>query len=129
LDWLPGSKPIGDIIANPNIIIEEIKFQLAPGALDLFWKSLNNQSLSNNPHFIKGMFGCFSTLVGQQHEVVVYRWHKSLEELEKYNNELTQHGLWNLFLDEISSTILKTHTRLLRPSPLVLLSPLFNKLD
>ena len=71
----------------------------------------------------------FSTLVGQQHEVVIYRWHQSLEEIETYNNELTQQGLWNSFLDEISATILKTHTRLLRPSPLALLSPLFNQLD
>jgi len=129
LDWLPGNTPIGDIISNPQIIIEEIKFQLVPGALDLFWQSLNNQSLISNAHFIKGVFGCFSTLVGQQHEVVIYRWHKSLEELEMYDNELTQQGLWSLFLEAISSAILKTQKRLLRPSPLVLLSPLFNKLD
>ena len=129
LDWLPGSKPIGDIIANPHIIIEEIKFQLAPGALDLFWKALRENSLIENAHFLQGVFGCFSTLVGQQHEVVIYRWHQSLEEIETYNNELTQQGLWNSFLDEISASILKTHTRLLRPSPLALLSPLFNQLD
>ncbi len=129
LDWLPGNTPIGDIISNPQIIIEEIKFQLVPGALDLFWQSVNNQSLISNALFIKGVFGCFSTLVGQQHEVVIYRWHKSLEELEVYDNELIQQGLWSLFLETISSSILKTQKRLLRPSPLVLLSPLFNKLD
>ena len=129
LDWLPGSAPIGDMISNPQIIIEEIKFQFAPGTLDLFWQSLKNQSLISNTHFIKGVFGCFSTLVGQQHEVVMYRWHKTFEELETYNNELIQQGLWSLFLEEISSAILKTQIRLLRPSPLVLLSPLFNKLD
>ena len=44
-DWLPGSPPIGDIVANPNIIIEEMKFQLLPGTLNVFWQAFRNNSL------------------------------------------------------------------------------------
>ena len=126
-DWLPGSPPIGDIVANPNIIIEEMKFQLLPGTLNVFWQAFRNNSLINNAHFLNGIFGCFYTLVGQQHEVVLYRWHKTYEAFDQHNQELFQAGLWTAFLQDTRSSILKTHTRLLRPSPLSLLSPLFNK--
>ena len=128
-DWLPGDAPIGDIVTNPQIIVEEIKFQLLPGTLNLFWQAFSNHSLVNNAHFIKGVFGCFYTLVGQQHEVVIYRWHKAYEDFNQYNQELCQQGLWNSFLEEVRSSIVNTHTRLLKPSPLPPLSPLFNTLN
>jgi len=126
-DWLPGSELLASISSHPGVLVEELKFQLTPGALGFFWEAFTNHSLLTNMVFTQGVFASFYTLVGQQHEVVIYRWHESYQKREDFQLELSQHSGWDSFLVEIRSFIIKAQTRLLKPSPLALLSPLFNQ--
>jgi hypothetical protein len=126
-DWLPGDSTLVDITSCPSLLVEELKFQLFPGCLNSFWQAFTNNSLLNESLFRERLFACFYTLVGQQHEVVIYRWHENFEKNTNFNNALAESNSWISFLLEIREFIVKLQTRLLKPAPLPLLSPLFNK--
>lgn len=119
-DWLPDQ---GALLGRGNgaALVEEQTTVLLPGTLPFYWQAWREhgfQALANDPG---QLLGCFSCLVGRQHQVVMYRlyfdWAQRQACIDSDN--------WQPFLAAIQPLVARRESKLLTPAIDRELSPLF----
>ncbi len=125
-DWLPanGAYP-GLPKLSANILVEETTIKLNPGTLPAYWEAWEKTGLAAGDDALSGLIACFNTLVGRQHEVVMYRYFTDFDARQKQRAALSRNPQWIAFMDNISASVQGHDTKLLTPAQIPVLSPLF----
>ncbi len=125
-DWLPakGAHP-GLPSSTAQVIVEESTIKLNPGTLPAYWEAWEKTGLSAGDDAVSGMLACFNTLVGRQHEVVMYRWFASFDARQQKREALRGNPQWKNFVDSISASVQSHDVKLMTPAQIPVLSPLF----
>ena len=124
-DWLPGSPPLMDFTGYPAMIVEESTFHLAPGGLPALWDGLRACDLQPGAPLTQRLLGCFYTLVGRQHEVVMLRWHGDAAAGREHAGRLSEDRAWQTFLAGVAPLLLDSSTRYMTLPALAPMCPLF----
>lgn len=127
-DWLPdiaGGRP-RPFELSPETIVEETVTQLHPGGLPFYWEAYALCDLRPSSTNLSHLIGCFYTLVGRFHQVVHYRAYNTAKDMEQHRSELYGSEDWGRMVDTVRPLVLGVERRLLKPSPLTPLSPLFS---
>jgi hypothetical protein len=110
-DWLPGAAPVADLAQHPQLIVEERILDFDPGSLPDAWDALGAASIAD------GLLGCFYTLVGRQHQIVLLHWHA----------DRTLRQSRAAALHRVAPLAVGSSVRLMTPAPLAPMSPLFGR--
>lgn len=124
-DWRTGGAPVADLASMPDLVIEQTVHQLAPGSMPAFWQAYREKGVRAGAAALDGLLGCFSTLVGQQHQVTQFRMHASAAAWAASAEALRRNVDWAAFLDAVKPLTVGYDSRLMRPSPIAAMSPLF----
>lgn len=108
-----------------DIVIEQVTAQLLPGGLPAYWEGWRRHGLRCGAPATARLLGVFSTLVGAQHKITSYRWHRDLRQHDEHAAALAACQPWQRFLESIQDVVVRYETRLLAPAPLAPMSPLF----
>ena len=122
-DWLPGQRTVGR--ASPEWLVDESTATLFPGGLPKYWEAARDPALGTGSVATEHLFGVFYSLVGQQHEVVTYRYYPSFAAREAHRESLARNTAYQSFMRTVSALAAKSETKLLRPAPIAQMSPLF----
>jgi hypothetical protein len=124
-DWRTGDAPIADLAKTPDLLVEQTTHQLTPGSMPAFWAAYRDKGLRAGAKALDGMLGCFSTLVGQQHQVTQFRMHESAAGWAAADKMLRNDEAWRDFLEAVKPLTMSYDTKLMRPAALAAISPLF----
>ena len=80
-DWLPEQGPLFQRAKAPApTLVEQQITVLRPGAMALYWQEWSRHSEQVLCDDASRVIGCFTSVVGRQHQIVLYRVHESLEQ-------------------------------------------------
>lgn len=123
-DWLPGDPVQGDLSRTPELIVEETMTTLRPGGLPRYWDACREFDRQAESLSRAHLLGGFHTLVGQQHQALVYRCYPDFARLMAHRAERAGDPAGRAFMDAVRADIVREETLLLRPSPLPAATPL-----
>lgn len=119
-DWLPSQGAVFRRATDKGpAVVEERTTVLLPGTLPLFWQAFREHRLEAEQ--TGEWLGCFTTLVGRQHQVVQLRVYADGAERQSGAPD----GLPQEFARSIRNLVVSDEVRLLSPSRIPELSPLF----
>lgn len=124
-DWRPGAGKIGDLDAAPDTIVEEQTLSLLPGSLPKYWDACARHS-NAHAHLAGNLIGCFFTLIGQLHQVVLMWRFDDLADRDRKHAETANSTEGRAFSDEIRPLTTGQQSRLTRPVRVRQMSPLFD---
>lgn len=113
-DWLPADGPRWDMPEMGRPVVSETVYQLRPGLLKAVWERLQQTLAAAQP---ADLIGCFSSHVGDQHRIYVYR-------VEAHEGRMSD---GKEFRDAIDADAQSIERRLLSAAPVAGLSPLFHQ--
>jgi hypothetical protein len=126
-EWNLSASKIPALGEQAGDLVEETTTQLLPGAMPVFWQAYERCLASGDPLITRRLIGCFATLVGPLHQVIHYRNFTGNIARETHADDLGANAVWQEFLGAIRPLIVTEVRKLLRPSPLLELSPLFGR--
>ena len=124
-DWLPGGKPIVDIAAHPDLVVEQRTITLRPGSLPAYWEAYRTHGLDGSEPLRERLIGAFQSMIGVQHQVLHYWWFEDASEVAARHRICAEHTAWQAFEAAIRPHTVTHESQLLAPSPIAELSPLF----
>lgn len=127
-DWLPGQgRPaVATSASGPDAVVEETTAILFPGALPLYWAAYREHGLGTPALGTESLLACFVSVVGRLHQVIHYRRYRSYAERQAFIAERDQDSHWQAFQRAIGPLVASNESKLLRPAPIPLMSPLFD---
>jgi len=121
-DWLPSKGALfRRATAKGRVVVEERTTVLLPGSLPLYWQAYREHGLQSLAEEAGELIGCFTTLVGRQHQIVQFRlFSDGAERQSAVQNYFTQE-----FVHRVRDFVVSDEFRLLIPSDVPELSPMF----
>ncbi|SAK57055.1 hypothetical protein AWB76_02395 [Caballeronia temeraria] len=123
-DWLPESGPV---FAAPRArsVVEEVTLSLNAGGVPHCWEAFREQRLHEDPIASSGLFGVFSSIAGPLNQVLLYRSFPDFEAWCAYRNRIDESSCWNGILHSLAPLTVDAKRKLLEPSRVADMSPLF----
>jgi hypothetical protein len=117
-DWLPASGPVFHY--SPDLTVHETTLAFAPASLPIFLDVLLRE-VSDDAGVAQGLIGTFTTLIGRQHVVTLYRCCGGSE----FPTNLPNWSDWSAIDGALSELTPERSERVYKPAPFPTLSPLF----
>ncbi|SAK76642.1 NIPSNAP family protein [Caballeronia ptereochthonis] len=123
-DWLPK---VGPVFAAPRAlsVVEELTLSLVAGGVPECWKAFREHGLHDDSIVASGLFGVFSTIAGTLNQVLLYRCFPDFEAWSAYRKRLGESSCWKGILHSLAPLTVDATTKLLEPSRVADMSPLF----
>jgi hypothetical protein len=107
------------------MILEERCYTLAPGNIDAYWALYTPDILATMEPVRAHLLGYFVSDTGKLNQIVHLWRYDSYEQRAQKRAALVANPTWQAHLARLRKLCLKQKTRILRPSPVAGLSPLF----
>jgi hypothetical protein len=125
-DWVPAQGPIlGRLGKAGTNVIEEATLNLRPGALPVYWQAYRDHALGADGIATANLLACFYCLVGRQHQVIHYRAYTDYAALRSHRDAMASNDSWRAFQQVVSPLVVGAENKIMEPSPLAEMSPLF----
>lgn len=127
-DWLPGHAPRFTAlhgVSHGACIVEETTLSFAAGGVSACWAAFRQHGLVDDTAAMSGLFGAFSTLVGALNQVLLYRCFANAEAWSAHRAALRASTCWSGFLRTLAPLTVGSASRLLEPSRIADMSPMF----
>lgn len=121
-DWLPAQGPL----FGAQNVIEQTTLSFSAGGVPACWEAIRQHALGDDPVALNGVFATFSSITGALNEVLIYRRFGNLTALFEHRQHLRHSSAWTSFLRSLAPLTVASDVRLLEPSPVADMSPLFN---
>ncbi|CAB3801471.1 hypothetical protein LMG28688_05364 [Paraburkholderia caffeinitolerans] len=123
-DWLPAHGPL---FASPRTesVMDELTLTFAAGGVPACWEAMARHALTADAGVMSGLCAGFSTIAGVLNQVLLYWRHPDLEAALQHRSRLRESGRWNDFLRELAPVDVHAESRLLAPSTVADMSPLY----
>ncbi|WP_175776064.1 NIPSNAP family protein [Burkholderia anthina] len=123
-DWLPGhGAPIP--VSAPRAVVVETTLTFRAGGVPRFWQAFAQRGLADDASFADGLLGAFNVMVGPLNRVRIYMHLTSVDDWVARQMVQSWPGTWKSLLNELSPVLMDVAHVLLKPSPVVDMSPLF----
>ena len=122
-DWLPTHGPL----FASDTLVEQTTLSFSAGGVPACWEAFRRHALDDDPLALEGMLGAFASIVGALNEVVILRRFASLAALQEHRRQLRHSPAWTSFLRSLAPLTVASDVRLLEPSQLTDMSPLFTR--
>ncbi|CAE6841535.1 NIPSNAP family protein [Paraburkholderia domus] len=123
-DWLASQGPLFNAPRHTGIV-EETTLSFAAGGVPACWNAFRQHALAEDPAAMEGLFGGFSSVVGALNQVLLYRYFPDVEGWSSHRAALQESARWIGFLRSLAPLTVGSNSRLLNPSPVADMSPLF----
>lgn len=123
-DWLPGQMP-PFAAARGHAIVEETTLSFSAGGVAACWEAFKQHGLGDEPVVLQGLLGSFNTIAGALNQVLIYRWFADTGSCLAHRDALRRSARWTSFLRTLAPLTLASDARLLEPSRVADMSPLF----
>lgn len=123
-DWLPAQGPLFTA-ARAGSVVEETTLSFAAGGVPACWEAFRQHALADDAIPLQGLFGVFSSIAGALNQVLLYRHFANAEACFAHRAALHQSARWTSFLRTLAPLTAASDSRLLEPSRIVDMSPLF----
>ncbi|WP_449433533.1 NIPSNAP family protein [Pseudomonas putida] len=120
-DWLPGEGPLFD----GQALVEQTTLSFSAGGVPACWEAFRRHALDDDPVALEGMLGAFASIVGSLNEVLILRRFSCLAALQEHRRQRHQSAAWTSFLRSLAPLTIASDVRLLEPSQVADMSPLF----
>ncbi len=122
-DWLPATG--AGLGGDSGSLVEESVLQLVPGALPKYWELCRSHGLPSGCMAGEGYLGCFYTVTGRFHQVIEYHRYLNFDARQERLARLRKDKAWQEFLAQAAALSLSSESKLLSPSPIKQMVPLF----
>jgi hypothetical protein len=125
-DWLPAHGP-KFISARTGSVMEELTLSLAAGGVPACWEAVEQHRLTSDPVVMAGLCAGFGTIAGALNQVLLYWHYPDNQERDDHLRRLRESGRWNDFLRSLAPFNVEAERRLLAPSSVTDMSPLYTQ--
>ncbi|WP_322057927.1 NIPSNAP family protein [Paraburkholderia sp. J63] len=123
-DWLPAHGPVFTS-SRASSVMDELTLTFAAGGVPACWEAMARHGLTDDAVVMTGLCAGFSTIVGTLNQVLLYWQYPDLEASLLQRTHLRESARWNDFLRELAPVDVHAESRLLAPSRVVDMSPLY----
>lgn len=123
-DWLPAHGPVF-ASSSAASLTEELTLTFAAGGVPECWEAMARHALMDDAVVMTGLSAGFSTVAGMLNQVLLYWCHADLEAALHHRDCLRESARWNDFLRELAPVDIHAESRLLAPSTVADMSPLY----
>lgn len=123
-DWLAGQVP-PFTAARSRAVVAETTLSFSAGGVPASWDAFRQHALGGEAVVLQGLLGAFSTIAGALNQVLIYRQFPDTESCFAHDEALRRSVRWTSFLRTLAPLTLASDTRLLEPSRVADMSPLF----
>ncbi|MCG5073266.1 NIPSNAP family protein [Paraburkholderia tagetis] len=123
-DWLPAHGPA---FASPRAqsVMEELTLTFAAGGVPACWEAMARHALTDDTVVMTRLCAGFSTIAGTLNQVLLYWQHPDFEAALLHRQRLRESARWNDFLRDLAPVDVHAESRLLAPSRVADMSPLY----
>lgn len=122
-DWVPSQGPL----FTGNALVEQTTLSFSAGGVPACWEAFRRHGLDDDPVALEGILGAFASIVGALNEVLILRRFPSFDALQAHRRQLRQSPAWTSFLRSLAPLTVASDVRMLEPSQLADMSPLFSR--
>lgn len=123
-DWLPAHGPVFALPRTGNAM-GELTLTFAAGGVPACWEGMARHALRDDAVVMTGLCAGFSSIAGALNQVLLYWHYPDLEASFSHRQGLRESPRWNDFLRALASFDVRAESRLLAPSPVADMSPLY----
>ncbi|WP_434666820.1 NIPSNAP family protein [Paraburkholderia sp. A3BS-1L] len=123
-DWLPAHGP-AFTSSRATSVMEELTLTFAAGGVPTCWEAMARHGLTEDAVVMTGLCAGFSTIAGKLNQVLLYWQHSGLDACLLQRQHLRESARWNDFLRELAPVDVHAEGRLLVPSTVADMSPLY----
>ncbi|MCY1417382.1 hypothetical protein D9M71_329160 [compost metagenome] len=120
-DWLPAEGPL----FGADSLVEQTTLSFSAGGVPACWDAFRQHALGDDPVALNGVFAAFSSIAGALNEVLIYRRFADMPALLEHRRQLRHSQAWTSFLRSLAPLTVASDTRLLAPSRVADMAPLF----
>lgn len=125
-DWLPTHGPAFAASRAASVMVE-MTLTFAAGGVPASWEAMRQQALTSDPAVMAGLCAGLSSIVGALNQVLLY-WHYPNEEAcSIHRRSLRESARWNDFLRALAPFDVQASSRILAPSAVADMSPLYGE--
>ncbi|RQU02048.1 NIPSNAP domain containing protein [Burkholderia cenocepacia] len=123
-DWLPAHGASIPVSAQ-RAVVAETSLTFRAGGVPRFWQAFAQVCLADDTSFADGLLGAFNVTVGPLNRVRIYTRLTSVNDWVARQEVQSWPGTWKSLMNDLSPVLLEVTHTLLRPSPVVDMSPMF----